>query len=372
MVFSFAKYILAGSICAALTACQTIPDAEQSTRLAETQTVKAGYGFIAVGDTGYVSDKSGLNLVAGAVKNYCASQTCDFAVMAGDNIYQVGAAGDDGDAELFQSRFIKPYGPLSEIGSDFRIYTALGNHDWYTSRVGALAQVKFHETTPPFYMDGFFYSVRPPAMNGDLELFVIDTEMLLAPQTIPSYDEAESGEMVATGKTRAGGHKNAMPVTEQEKAQLSWFTQALEKSTAKWKIVLAHHPLWQSRADSKYAQSIRLRELLLPSLCRYADAYVAGHQHTLELHTDDCGDSNAAPLVHIVSGAGAKARKIDPEFAAWQQKKYPQLGYKWAAGDEFGFSHIGIEGNQLDVQMLTVSPDGKTKPAFRQGFVNRP
>ena len=31
-----------------------------------------------------------------------------------------------------------------------------------------------------------------------------------------------------------------------------------------------------------------LRKLLMPALCEYADAYIAGHEHDLELLTDDC------------------------------------------------------------------------------------
>ena len=333
-------------------------------------------GFFAVGDTGYISSKSGLSIVANAVREYCATESCEFGLMAGDNIYNDGAAGDDGDAELFRTRFAEPYGRLAQIGDDFRIYVALGNHDWYTSRVGALAQVSYHEKTPPFHMEGLFYSVKPPAHGGDVEIFVIDTEMLLSSHVLPEFEEDSGGAMVATGKSGPGGDKNALPMTDNERAQLRWFENALKNSTAKWKIVLAHHPLWQSRSDWKYPQSIKLRELLLPTLCRYADAYIAGHQHTQELHTDSCTGSapvgQVEPLLHVVTGAGAKKREIHPNFQKWQQKHYPQLNSIWTTGDQWGFTHFSIAGEKLKVRMLNVAEDGSVSTGFTHSFGNRP
>lgn len=352
--------------------CASIPD--QSIASTPQSRDSGTFNFFAVGDTGYLGSdrtKSGISLVAKAVQNHCADANCQFGLMAGDNIYERGAAGDAGDAELFRTRFTEPYGSLQNLDDNFRLYIALGNHDWYTSRKGALAQVKFHETTRPFYMDGLFYSVKPAAMKGDLEVFVLDTEMLLAPHKLNRFEDGENGEQIPNGKTRAGGHKNALPVTGDEKQQLDWFNKALKNSTAKWKIVLAHHPLWQSRSGSKYEQSIKLRETLMPGLCQYADLYVAGHQHTQEVHTDNCGDASGAPLVHVVSGAGAKARKIEESFRKWQLGKYPQVSEQYTAGSIWGFSHFSIDDDKLKVNMVTVDDAGKANTAYSETFENR-
>ena len=58
-------------------------------------------------------------------------------------------------------------------------------------------------------------------------------------------------------------------------------------------------------------------------LCRYADAYLAGHQYTLALAADRCiglSPDASAPLPNIVSGSGTKAREISLPFQAWQQR----------------------------------------------------
>jgi tartrate-resistant acid phosphatase type 5 len=132
---------------------------------------------------GSIIAASGQAPVATAMRSYCAKQGCDFATLLGDNIYPDGAtAGADGidDALRFRDLLAIPYGPLGDGRKDFRIYTVLGNHDWHTSREGALAQVRFMETSPPFYMKGLFYRIVPPAGRGAVEIFAIDTQVLLA------------------------------------------------------------------------------------------------------------------------------------------------------------------------------------------------
>ena len=112
---------------------------------------------------GSVIPATGQMPVSRAMHSYCAQHGCDFAMMLGDNIYPDGAMADAGDAERFTDVFTTPYGSLERVSPDFRIYVALGNHDWHTSRDGAMAQVRFLETTTPFYMNGILYRVAPAA-----------------------------------------------------------------------------------------------------------------------------------------------------------------------------------------------------------------
>ncbi len=105
-------------------------------------------------DTGSFIAASGQAAVAGAIRRYCdGPPACEFAVMLGDNIYPDGAtAGADGrdDAERFrQASSTNPTRLSPRFSEDFRIYVALGNHDWRTSREGAMAQVHYHETRRP-------------------------------------------------------------------------------------------------------------------------------------------------------------------------------------------------------------------------------
>jgi len=356
----------------AATACVSGVPHEQTAKQAVA--APATTGFLAFGDSGYITDKpngSGLTAVSMAMKEFCHTADCRFAVMLGDNIYPDGADGDPNstaDAERFEKLFVKPYGDLGDADENFRIYPALGNHDWNNSRAGAFAQISFHETTRPFFMDGPFYSVRPVSSNNAVEIFVIDTQMILA---------AERGQAEWEKKDR---HRsmNAYPQTIEEKSQLIWLEEALDASSAKWKIVTSHHPLWESNGG-KARQSKILRRLLLPILCKKADAYFAGHQHTLELHEDDCSTvlpgQNIIPLAHIVSGAAAKSRSLTPEFMAKQSNSYPQLNTVWAAGDVWGFTHVELADETMTIRIFSMPEKGsdpaQMTEAFRHTFVNR-
>jgi hypothetical protein len=189
------------------------------------------------------------------------------------------------DAKRFDEILLQPLKHLGGLAAEFRIYSALGNHDWRTSREAALAEVAFLEQTRPFYMDGLIYSVRP-AGHPDVELFVLDTEVLLSGQTVFEAELADDGSELP-GRIIDERPIWTRPQTERERNMVGWLEQALRTSDARWKIVMAHHPIWSS-AGSKFQEARVLRRLLLPTLCRYADMYLAGHEHTLELHSDSC------------------------------------------------------------------------------------
>lgn len=314
---------------------------------------------------GGVVAASGLMPVANAMKRWCGTHQCDFATMLGDNIYPDGAtAGADGrsDAERFEKLFMEPYRDLGGGGAEFRIYTTLGNHDWKTSRAGALSQLHFHESTRPFFMDGFFYTVKPPSAQGLVEIFVLETELMLTVAGVPDAAVGENGTEVLLDEpdhTLPGAIEQAA----LEPDRVAWLEQALANSTAKWKIVIGHHPLW-STAGTKFAQARALRALILPALCRYADLYLAGHEHTLEFHEDDCSTAGGAtrPFPQVVSGAGAKQRPTHPPFSAHQQRDNPQLRTLFAEGMIWGFAHIELEGDTATLRLLTTPNDARGEP----------
>lgn len=316
--------------------------------------------------TGKTVPASGMNGVSQAMKNFCReTASCDFGVMLGDNIYPSGATlGADGkdDAQRFYDNLTAPFGKLASTNPDYTVYVTLGNHDWETSRAGGFAQIEFLQQSEDFYMDGPFYSVKPPAGKGEIELFVIDTNMMLAATTVYEDFLDDNAAEVVTDVIAVPNY-HVEPLTEAEKDMASWLEQSLKNSTAKWKIVLAHHPIWSS-SGSKFEQGRALRDLILPAMCRYADAFLVGHDHTLEIHTDDCstalGEATAEPLTQIVSGAAAKQRPVNTNFIRQQELKYPQLETLFAKGLLWGFAHMQIEGDEATVQLLSIPDDGSS------------
>lgn len=325
-------------------------------------------------DGGYVP-ASGLMPVSNAVRRYCETASCDAGVLLGDNIYPDGATlGADGhdDAQRFADIFEQPYGWMRSLGAAFRLYAALGNHDWHTSREGALAQVAYLESHPPFYMDGLIYSVHP-AGREDVEIFVIDTHVLLAGETVYEDELAEDGSEVESTVVDEL-EPWAAPQTEQERTMAAWLDERLRASTARWRIVVAHHPLWSS-AGGKFQQARVLRRLLLPTLCRNADMVLAGHEHTLEVHTDACTEfaPDLPPLLTVVSGAASKQRPLNSAFMAHQLRNNAELRTLFARGMEWGFAHVQLEAEQARLEVLTTPDDGSGAPVsvYAQAFPRR-
>jgi hypothetical protein len=324
---------------------------------------------------GSIIPASGQVPVSTAMKSYCAQQGCDFAAMLGDNIYPDGATADAGDARRFQDLFTTPYGSLVRGRNDFRVYGVLGNHDWHTSRAGALAQVRFLETTPPFFMNGLFYRVVPAAAHGEVEIFAIDTQVMLAGTTVHEAILAEDASEVATEQLEQL-EPWAAPQNAAERDMVRWLETSLAGSKARWKIVIGHHPLW-STAGSKFQQAKSLRRLILPALCRYADMYLAGHEHTLEVHTDSCSEalpgSDVTALPQVVSGSASKMRPTNSAFIRQQLQAHPELHTLFARGLTWGFAHLTFEGDRVTVRMIETPRDGSgtIRVGYEQSFANR-
>jgi tartrate-resistant acid phosphatase type 5 len=318
--------------------------------------------------TGKVVTMTGMFGVSEAMTNYCRdSAQCDFGLMLGDNIYPSGATlGADGfdDAQRFKDILQDPFGNVGDVEAGFLTYVTMGNHDWETSRAGGFAQIEYLENAPGFYMNGPFYSVKPPSAKGEVELFIIDTSMILANSAVREDTLNDDGSEGSLGDIEEPDYA-VTPLTEAEKRQPAWLENALRNSTARWKLVVAHHPLWSS-SGSKFEQARVLRETLMPALCRYADAYLVGHEHTLEIHTDNCaatlGQASEKPLVQILSGAGAKQRPLHSSFMAHQERKYPEHTTVFAEGMLWGFAHMQIEDDAARVVLISI-PDTGTSDA---------
>jgi hypothetical protein len=322
---------------------------------------------------------SGQAGVAAAMRRYCEGPpACDFAVMLGDNIYPEGAtAGADGrdDAERFRKIFEEPYSALAANGPDFRIYVALGNHDWKTSREGAMAQVRFHERTRPFYMDGIRYRVAPTGDPREVEVFVLDTHVMLSDHSILDDALDDEGRELDSGEIDAP-EPWALPRNADEWGMAEWLEKSLAASPARWKIVMGHHPIWSS-AGSKFHQARMMRRLILPALCRHADMYLAGHEHTLEMYTDGCTGVPEAkgrpPLPQLVSGAAGKQRPLNTNFARHQLAAHPELTSLYAQGLTWGFAHVTLAADQATIRLFTIPDDGSAEyaPVFEHSFNRR-
>jgi len=120
-----------------------------------------------------------------------------------------------------------------------------------------------------------------------------------------------------------------------------------------------------------------LRRLILPSLCRHADLYLAGHEHTLEVYTDACRDVPEArgrpPLPQVISGAAGKQRPLNSAFARHQLAGNPELSSLWTKGLVWGFAHVTLAADRATIRMVTTPDDlsGGAVTAFEHAFERR-
>jgi hypothetical protein len=323
-------------------------------------------------DKSIATEASGAIPVGKAMATLCKQRKCEFALQLGDNIYPDGADANDGkdDQKRMDNLILGPLVPLFEQDSALIVYSALGNHDWKSSRQGVALQTQWMSKQKNFHMDKQgYYSYTQGEPGNEVEFFVLDTNMLLAGQTfyeIPLNPDGSEGDLktaLANGTAeleKSGAHEG--PKNGGDKAQILWLVNGLANSTAKWKVVYGHHILW-SIGGSKYSEGHVLRKLIMPTLCQYADAYIAGHEHDLELLTDDCSLYPAAkrvdPLPLIISGAASKMRGKHSPFAEHQESFYPEYELIWSKSFVWGFAHINIDNNtdQLKVDFFTTPRD---------------
>lgn len=239
--------------------------------------------FLVFGDFGMVN--SGQREVAKGMETFCARQTCDFAVLVGDNFYPVGVSSKNDP--LWKTAFEEPYKNLA-----FPFYAVLGNHDHWGN---IQAQFEYTRKQKRWNLPSAFYTFR----KNDVEFFMTDTQ------------------------TWNGS---------QEK----WLTKALEASSAPWKIVVGHHPVY---SYGEHGSTKSLKQTMLPIMEDEAQFYLAGHDHDLQFI-----ESNG--MGFLVSGAAAQARSV---------KAGPGTIF---SASQLGFSHLSIEGDLAKLRIL--DKEGKT------------
>jgi hypothetical protein len=227
-----------------------------------------------------------------------SSFSFDFVLMLGDNLYGSQKPQD------FIAKFERPYGPLLEAG--VRFHAALGNHDQPTNR-----------SYPPFNMGGErYYTFATPAAR----FFVLDTNLM-------------------------------------DRAQLTWFDQALTRAEEPWKIVSFHHPIYSD--GDRHGSNVELRVMLEPVLVRHRVPVVfTGHEHIYQRTTPQKG------ITYFVAGSGGQLRKggITPtamtaaSFADDRAFMLVEI-----SGDQLFFQTISRTGLTVDSGAIARTPDASTR-----------
>ena len=205
---------------------------------------------LAVGDTG--SGLADQQAVADRMASVHKRRPVDLVLLAGDNIYP------DGDLARVEATFKRPYRAL--LGQGVPFHAVLGNHDLRTANGNP--QVAY----PPFGMGGRWYTLR----RGAVQFFMLDTN-----------------------------------VNAPWQHQGPWLRRVLAASTAPWKVVVGHHPIYSS---GFYGNDPVALARLGPLFRRHGvQLYINGHDHHYERSRPLDGTTYL-----VVGGGGASLRPVLP------------------------------------------------------------
>ena len=255
--------------------------------------------FAAIADNGFGSPDQ--FAVAKSMWETYQQKPYAFVLMAGDNIYSYG------EISLAKARFEDPYAPL--LSKDVKFYAVLGNHDIVKSNNG-LDQINYQ----PFNMSDRYYSFTKGDINeGMVEFFALDT------------------------------NGNA-----PWDAQLTWLDQQLAQSTAPWKIVYGHHPLYSS---GRHGSNPELTAKLAPIFAKHkVPLYLCGHDH---------GYERSIPLdgtIYIVNGGGGAP--------LYKFGRSPQTAF---VSSQFSFMTFDVYQDKIITK--AIATDGKV---FDRAIITKP
>lgn len=243
-------------------------------------------GFLAFGDWGM--GNAGQKETARGMQTLCRNEPCRFGVILGDNFYPNGVRSVD-DPQ-WTSKFEAIYGPL---GIPF--FVSLGNHD---VQGNVQAQIDYTGRTPHWICPARYHTFT----EGDLQFFAIDT--------------------------------NAF-----NQAQRDWLEAQLAASTAPWKLVFGHHPIY---SHGMHGDTAALKRDLLPLLKGRADFYLSGHDHDSEVLEADGG------VNFVVSGNASEAKTVKSGANTLFSQSRLSFAYFRTHGEKLTLKMVRSDGSTVD------------------------
>ena len=262
--------------------------------------------FIVVGDWGRNGEFHQKDVANEMGKEATKTQT-NFIVSTGDNFYPDGVISTT-DPQ-WDASFESIY---SSYSLNIPWFSCFGNHDY---RGSIQAQLDYSKVSRRWQTKDRYYSFERtiPGTTEKVIFIFIDTN---------PFDETLN-------------RKSHSDLEKQDKnTQLTWLDNTLLNTTAKWKIVIGHHPLYTTGVRRDKMQDVR--KSFLPIFEKHnVNLYFAGHEHDLQ-HQKPPGYTH-----YFVSGAGSEIRPVTKDTTQT----------KFVASDH-GFMSVQIEKDTLNLQVI--------------------
>lgn len=263
-----------------------------------------GLNFVVLGDWGRNGEKDQRD-VARQMAAAASDTGARFVLAVGDNFYEHGVASVD-DPQ-WQSSFERVYtAPSLQVPW----HAILGNHDYHLS---SDAQIAYSKISKRWHMPARYYiRTEPIDAATAVDFFFIDT------MPMASFDDDEQP------------YRDKVPWHDVPN-QMTWLEKALAASTAPWKIVVGHHPIY---SGGQHGDTPFLVEQVLPLLQKHhVQAYINGHDHDLQ-------HLQAGKVNLFCSGGGSKPRPT---------RKTTHT--KFAEGCS-GFMSVALQADKMDIRMI--------------------
>lgn len=375
------------------------------------QTVPNGPGairFAVIGDFGETLADQIFPL--DRVANMVRSWNPDFVVSVGDNNYVLGQASTI-DVNIGKNFTAYIYPKTTEIPVEYpypagaplynRFVPTLGNHDYGDVGDDHVPSVAHVSLSNP-YLQYFENAVRAgfvatpntdinfadhapgqtwerSLISGEVENYAAFSEsenmrfydVRLGTPSGPSsvhlfvFDSNPATPYGRYAQNRTIPNRDGSPSAFVEQAtQGAWLQARLAASTATWKIVIFHHPPYNSAPGAATSQYEFLR---WPFQAWGATAVITGHVHNYERLEMPDSNSNFEPVYggptipYMVNGAGGfiPEQGFDPSFVIQGSKvRVAQYGAQLITADEdsINFLYFDIDGVLRDVRTIYADP----------------
>ncbi|MCF3948569.1 metallophosphoesterase [Acidiphilium iwatense] len=232
-------------------------------------------GFFVIGDWGRHGAHHQI-AVGRAMAAAAAESDPRFIVSAGDNFYESGVTSIH-DPQ-WRSSFEDVY---SEAALQRPWHVILGNHDY---RGDVEAQIDYSKLSHRWHLPARYYTrTKTLPDRSDAEIFYLDTSPFIR-------------KYLGTS-TRIEG--------QNPHAQREWLDTALGRSTARWKIVIGHHPIYTTLGGAGHDQP-DLIAAIEPLLRRHrVKLYINGHDHTMQY-------VEMGGIAYVTTGAGSETYTPGP------------------------------------------------------------
>ena len=303
----------------------------------------SAFTFLAVGDWGAAPGDSKktrtMNKVAQSLTNYAAQSSPKFVLAMGDNFYDDGVTSttDPQWESTWRRTWVDPFPQMHGV----KWLPLLGNHDYHPGIEGANFQVARSGATDD---DEWDFDSRSwtrklsVSKSSSLMLISIDTEEMV-PNTYPITEQLFSER------------ESSQAVDELESKLLA----ASEDPSVAWIIVVGHYPVFSNgHQHPGHDGGAAMRKLILPMLIKYGvDAYISGHDHTLQ-HIGASG-------VHFIVSANG----CDPSGSLDKDAVNNSPGRDtFLATTDPGFTAHQIDGQIMKTSFI--NEDGKVIHSFEQ------